>query len=289
MIPAEFEYAAPQTVPEAITFLQKNKEAKILSGGQSLIPLMRFRLASPPFLIDINRIPGLSYIREEGGWLRIGALVRENELEDSPMIKERYPLLYETSLSVADPLVRNLATLAGNLAHADPANDHPATMLAYRAQVVATGPKGPRTIAIDDFFTGTFSTTLAPDEILTEIRIPTPSAGSAGTYKKLERKVGDFATAGVAVQLNLDASGKVQQIGIGLTNVGPKALRAKRSEDLLRGKTPDSQLIAQAGQLAQEDSSPGNDLRGPEEYKRNVVRVLTMRALDQALQKAKGG
>ena len=288
MIPAEFEYAAPQTVPEAIAFLQNNKEAKILSGGQSLIPLMKFRLATPPLLVDINRIRGLDYIREEGGWLRVGALVREAELEDSPIVQSKYMLLLETSSSIADPLVRNLATLAGNLAHADPANDHPAAMLAYRAQVVATGPKGQRTIGIDDFFTGAFSTVLASNEILTEVRIPTPPPHSGGAYQKLERKVGDFATAGVAVQLNLDGKGNIQQIGIGLTNVAATALRAKRSEDVLRGKSPDAKLIAQAGQLAQQDCDPGNDLRGSEEYKRNMVRVLTMRALEQALARARG-
>ncbi len=288
MIPAEFQYAAPKTLPEAIAFLRENRDAKILSGGQSLIPLMKLRLATPALLVDLNRVSGLDYIREEKDWLLIGALVRESELEDSPLIRSRYTLLYETSNSVADPLVRNMATLAGNLAHADPANDHPAAMLAYRAEVVATGPKGKRTIPIDHFFTGPFTTTLSPAEILTEVRIPAPPARSGGAYLKMERKVGDFATAAVAVQLNLDNAGKIRQIGIGLTNVGPTALRAKRSEDLLRGKTPDEQLIAQAGQFAQEDCQPGNDLRGNEEYKRNLVRVLTVRALNTALERARG-
>ena len=249
--------------------------------------MLKFRFATPALLVDINRIPGLDYIREDRGWLVIGALVRESELEESPLIRNKYPLLFETSHSVADPLVRNLATLAGNLAHADPANDHPATMLAYRAEVVATGPKGTRTIKIDDFFQGPFMTALASDEILTEVHVPNPVAHSGGADLKMERKVGDFATAGVAIQLNLDNGGKIQQIGIGLTNVGPTALRAKRSEQVLRGKKPDEKLIAQAGQLAQEDCRPGNDLRGSEEYKRNVVRVLTMRAIEKALERAK--
>jgi carbon-monoxide dehydrogenase medium subunit len=160
-------------------------------------------------------------------------------------------------------------------------------MLAYRAQVVATGPKGNRTIPIDPFFTGMFMTALASDEILTEIRLPVPPPHSGGAYFKLERKVGDFATAGAAVQLSLDASGMIQEIGIGLTNVGPTAIRAKRSEDLLRGKTPDERLIAQAGQFAQEDCQPSADLRGSEEYKRNLVRVLTMRAIHRALERAR--
>lgn len=292
MIPAEFKYAAPKTVSEAITFLQSNPDAKILSGGQSLIPLMRFRLANPAFVVDINGIVGLGYIREEGGWLRIGATVREDDLDNAPIVRARYPLLHDTARVIADPLVRNRATVCGNLAHADPANDHPATMLAYRAQVVATGPKGERVIPIDEFFLGLFTTTLASDEILTEVRIPVapPHNGGAprsgGAYMKMERKVGDFATAGVAVQLNLDASGQVEQVGIGLTNVGPAPLRAPRSEELLRGKRPDADLIARASRMAQQDCMPSADLRGPEDYKRNLVRVLMTRALNKALERA---
>ncbi|MGE5262465.1 MAG: FAD binding domain-containing protein [Acidobacteriota bacterium] len=288
MIPAEFQYAAPKTVTEAVALLQTNPDAKILSGGQSLIPLMRFRLATPSLLVDINNIVGLGYIREEGGWLRIGATVREDDLDNAPIVRSKYPLLRETSRVIADPLVRNRATLCGNLAHADPANDHPATMLAYRAEVVATGPKGERVIPVDGFFIGLFTTTLASDEILTEVRVPMPPRRSGGAYSKMERKVGDFATAGVAVQLNLDEAGAIEEIGIGLTNVGPTPIRARRSEDVLRGNKADENLIAQAGRFAQEDCEPSSDLRGPEEYKRNLVRVLTMRAINTALERAKG-
>ncbi len=286
MIPAEFNYAAPATIAEAIALLQSNQDAKVVSGGQSLIPMMRFRLATPPFLVDINRIVGLGYIREEGDWLRIGATVREDDLDNAPIVRAKYLLLHDTSRVIADPLVRNRATLCGNLAHADPANDHPATMLAYRARVVATGPQGERVIPIDEFFQGPFMTALAPDEILTQVRIPVAPPHNGGAYKKMERKVGDFATAAVAVQLNLTAEGLIEQIGIGLTNVGATALRATRSEDLLRGNKPEDQLIAQAAQLAQEDCEPGADLRGPEEYKRHLVRVLTVRAINAALERA---
>ncbi|HZQ09793.1 MAG TPA: xanthine dehydrogenase family protein subunit M [Anaerolineae bacterium] len=288
MIPAQFQYAAPTSLPDAIALLRANHDAKILSGGQSLIPLIKFRLAQPPFIVDINNIGGLDYLREENGWLKIGALCRESELEDSALVKQKYPLLHDTTLSVADPIVRNRATIAGNLAHADPANDHPATMLAYRAQVVATGANGNRTIPIDQFFVGLFATTLAPDEILTEVQIPMPKARSGGAYMKMERKVGDFATAGVAVQLNLDAAGKIEQIGIGLTNVGTQAIRAKRSEDALRGEMPEARWIERAALFAQEDCDPSADLRGSVEYKRNLVRVLTMRALQKAVERAKG-
>lgn len=287
MIPAQFQYAAPSSLPDAIALLQSNHDAKIVSGGMSLIPLMKFRLANPAMLVDINNIGGLDYIREEGGWLKIGALVRETGLEDSKLVQSNYPLLYDTSLSVADPIVRNRATLAGNLAHADPANDHPAAMLAYRAQVVATGSKGNRTIAIDDFFTGLFSTVLSSDEILTEVQIPMPKPRSGGSYMKMERKVGDFATAGVAVQLTLDAAGKVESIGIGLTNVGIQAIRAKRSEDALNGEMPEASM-ERAALFASEDCEPSADLRGSADYKRNLVRVLTMRAIEKAVQRAKG-
>lgn len=288
MIPAQFHYAAPTSIPDAIALLKSNPDAKILSGGQSLIPLMKFRLAQPAMLVDLNNIGGLDYIRAENGWLKIGALAREADLEESALVRHSYPLLYDTTLSVADPIVRNRATLAGNLAHADPANDHPATMLAYRAQVVATGTGGNRTIAIDDFFKGLFATALAPEEILSEVQIPQPKARSGGAYMKMERKVGDFATAGVAVQLNLDASGKIEQIGIGMTNVGLQALRAKRSEDALRGEMPEAKWIERAAMFAQEDCDPNQDLRGSVEYKRNLVRILTMRAIQKAVERAKG-
>src|SRR5215475_8440506 len=181
MIPPAFEYLRPSTIPEAVALLQQyGDEAKILSGGQSLIPMMKLRLARPAYLIDINRIAGLSYIKEEDGHLKIGGLTREAELENSPLIRSRFPIILDTAHVIADPQVRNLATLAGNLAHGDPANDHPATMLALGASVVATGPRGERVIAVSDFFKGLFTTALETNEILTEIRIPVPPARSGG-------------------------------------------------------------------------------------------------------------
>src|SRR5499426_751841 len=221
MIPAAFEYHAPGTIGEATALLAKlGEDAKVLSGGQSLIPYMKLRLASPAHLVDINGIPGLSGIRESDGVLRIGALTRESELEESEIVRSRYPLLHDTSKVIADPLVRNLATVGGNLAHGDPANDHPATMLALGAEVVAVGPKGKRRIPIASFYTGPFETALEADEILTEIRVPVPAPRSGGAYLKLERKVGDFATAAVAVQIALDENGACEHAGVGLTNVG---------------------------------------------------------------------
>ena len=290
MIPRSFEYSAPSTLNEAVSLLQQlGPDAKILSGGQSLIPMMKLRLASPPHIVDINRIPGLDYIKEEAGVLRIGALVRESDLEHSDLVRSRFPILADTTAVIADPLVRNQATVCGNLAHGDPANDHPATMLALGASAVAIGPTGEREIPVEKFFPGLFTTALQPDEILKEIRIPIPPPSSGGAYLKLERKVGDYATAGVAVQVTLDGSGACSRAGIGLTNVGFTPIKATKAEASLQGKTLDKATIQQAAQLAAGESQPMDDIRGSAEYKRDLVRVLTSRALVRALARAKGG
>ena len=290
MIPRSFEYSAPGTLNEAVALLQKlGPDAKILSGGQSLIPMMKLRLASPPHIVDINRIPGLDYIKEEAGVLRIGALVRESDLERSDLVRSRFPILADTTSVIADPLVRNQATVCGNLAHGDPANDHPATMLALGASVVAIGPSGEREIPVEKFFPGLFTTALQPDEILKEIRIPIPPASSGGAYIKLERKVGDYATAGVAVQITLDGSGVCSRAGIGLTNVGFTPIKATQAEASLKGKALDKATIQQASQLAASESQPTDDIRGSADYKRDLVRVLTSRALERAVARIKGG
>jgi aerobic carbon-monoxide dehydrogenase medium subunit len=287
MIPAAFDYHAPRSLDEAIALLGKHAGAKVLAGGQSLIPAMRFRLATPEVLIDINNISQLEYIREQGGYLAIGALTRETALEESPIVSEKYPLLFDTAKVVADPLVRQRATVGGNLAHADPANDHPATMLAYGAQVVARGPKGERVIGIDDFFTGLFENALAPGEILTEIRIPSPKPGSSGAYVKIERKVGDYATTAVAVQL--EAVGDVcKAIRIGLTNVSPTPMRAREAEDSIIGQPLSLANLEAAAKLAAAGCDPSSDLRGSAEYKRDVTRVVVKRAILLAHSRVKG-
>jgi carbon-monoxide dehydrogenase medium subunit len=289
MIPPAFEYARPATISDAIALLQKHgDDAKVLSGGQSLIPMMKLRLARPAWLIDINSIPGLAGIHEEGGYLKIGGLTREADIEASELIRSKYPIIHDTARVIADPLVRNLATAGGNLAHGDPANDHPATMLALGAEVAATGPGSVRVIPIDSFFVSIFTTALEPAEILTQIRIPIPPPGSGGAYFKLERKVGDFATAAVAAQITLDSNGTCQRVGIGLTNAGPTPIRARKAEESLRGKKLDNAAIGQAARLAAEESQPSSDLRGPEEYKRGLVKELTRRALMRALERARG-
>ena len=286
MIPAGFEYHAPTTLGEATALLAKlGDDAKVLSGGQSLIPLMKLRLATPAHVVDINGIAGLATLQEADGVLRIGALTRESDLEASDLVRTRYPLLHDTSKVIADPIVRNLATVGGNLAHADPANDHPATMLALGAEVVAAGPKGERRIPIASFFTGPFATALSPDEILVEIRIPQPIARSAGAYLKLERKVGDYATVGVAVHLALD-NGKVGSAGIALTGVGPRNLRATAAEEALAGAELNDDTIKAAAGLAAEAAQPRTDHRGSADYKRSVVRVFTERGLRKAAETA---
>ncbi len=289
MIPSAFDYHAPATLAEAIALLEEHGEvAKVLSGGQSLLPLLKLRLGYATQLVDIGNIPGLEYIREEDGYLKIGGATRESALERSDLIASKYQILHDTAVVVADPLVRNRATIGGNLAHGDPANDHPATMLALGAEVAVVGSKGERVIAITDFFTGLFATALTPDEILTEIRIPMPSDRSGGAYVKLERKVGDFATAASAVQVTLTDGGDMEAVGIGLTAVAPTPVKATEAENFLRGKAPDAETIAEAAKLAAGASSPTADRRGSVEYKRAMVRVLTGRALEKAVARAKG-
>ena len=290
MIPRSFEYFSPRTLDEAVSLLQKlGPEAKILSGGQSLIPMMKLRLVSPPYIIDINHIPGLNYISELNGSLRIGALARESDLEVSPAVTSRFPILVDTTSVIADPLVRNQATVCGNLAHGDPANDHPATMLALGASLVAFGPTGEREIPVESFFTGLFTTALQPDEILKEIKVPIPAPSSGGAYMKIKRKVGDYATAGVAVQITMNGAGVCQRAGVGLTNVGFVPLKAREAEAFLTGKGLDDATIKQAAELASGESQPIDDIRGSAEYKRDLVRVLTTRALNRALKRANGG
>ena len=289
MIPAAFDYHSAKSVADAVALLDKlGDEAKVLAGGQSLLPLLKLRLGQVSHLVDISRIPGLEYIKEEGGFLRIGGGTREVTLERSELIRSKYPILLDTAVVVADPLVRNRATLGGNLAHGDPANDHPATMMALRAQIVAQGPKAERTIPVDEFFLDALTTALKPNEILTEIRIPIPPARSGGAYEKLERKVGDFATAAAAAQLTLGADGKVAQVGIALTNAGPTPVRAAAAETFLRGKAPDTAALADAGTLAAKAAKPSADRRGAEDYKKEMARVLVIRALTRAVQRAGG-
>jgi len=287
--PPRFDYLAPASVEEVVEALgERGGDAKVMAGGQSLLPVLKLRIASVGTIVDLNRVDGLGEIREEDGQLRIGALVRHAEAERSPLLTKRYGLLGATARLVADPLVRNRGTVCGSLAHADPQGDWGSALLAARASVVARGPNGERTIAVDELALGPFMTTLEPDEVITEVRVPDPGPRAGGTYLKLERKIGDFATAAVGVQVSLD-DGHVGEVGIGLTGVGATNLRAKAAEDSLRGSEPTDDAVREAAELAAQAAEPQADHRGTEAYKRNVVRVFCERGLRTAISAAQAG
>jgi carbon-monoxide dehydrogenase medium subunit len=280
MYPASFEYVVPATLEEALDTLGRYEdEAKVLAGGQSLIPLMKLRFAAPRALVDINRLPGLDTLAEEDGGLRIGALVRHKTCERSDLLPGgRWGTLGAAAPLISDPIIRNLGTVCGSLAHADPQGDWGSALLAMDAEVVARGPDGTRTIGLGELFEGPFTTSLAPTEIITEARVPDPGPDAGGTYLKLERKVGDYATVGVAVHLSM-ADGKVGKAGIALTAVGPTNLRATAAEQALAGAELTDEAIAEAARLAAEAAQPYSDTRGSADYKRTVVRVFTERGL----------
>jgi carbon-monoxide dehydrogenase medium subunit len=283
MHPPRFDYVAPRELGEVLERLAEHgDEAKVLAGGQSLIPLLKLRFAAPALLLDVNRVPGLDTLAEQDGWLRVGALVRHRDAERSALLRERYPAMAAAAPQVSDPLVRNLGTVCGSLCHADPSGDWGAVMIALRGALVARSRDGERTIPARELFTSPFETVLRPDELVVEARVPAPAGGRAGgAYLKLERKVGDFATAAVAVHLSMD-DGHIGQAGIGLTAVGPTNLAATEAEALLAGAAPGEELFREAAELAAQAAQPSDDQRGPAAYKRNVVRVFTERGLRAA-------
>ncbi|MEA2622485.1 MAG: aerobic carbon-monoxide dehydrogenase medium subunit [Chloroflexota bacterium] len=288
MYPPSFEYHVATSFADATQLLVDLEGAKLLAGGCSLIPLMKFRLAQPPHLVDLNRIPGARYVIEDDGVLRIGALTRESEVERSAVVLRRYPILAEVSAVIADPLVRNMGTIGGNLAHGDPANDHPAAMLALGAELLVQGREGMRTIPCAAFFLDLFETALQPDEVVVEIRIPAPAAGSGAAYVKFERQVGDFAIAGAAVNLRL-ADGRIRDAAISLTNAGPVPSRMAAAEDALNGSTGDPGTLEAAARLAAAGCEPWTDLRGSVTVKRQLAGVAVKRAVTAALARARGG
>jgi carbon-monoxide dehydrogenase medium subunit len=286
MIPREFEYHAPTSIPDALGLLEQfGDEAKLLAGGHSLLPMMKLRFAQPGHLIDLGKIAELKGIREDGGTLRIGAMTTENELIWSPLLQQKCPLLVEAARLVSDPKVRYKGTLGGDISHGDPANDHPAIMLALGASFVLRSPSGERVVPADGFFVGTYDTLLAPGEIMTEIRIPLPAAGTGSCYAKLKRKVGDFATAAAAVTLRMEGE-TVHEVAIALTNVGPTALKAVAAEASLRGKALTDASIAEAARLAMSICDPVADQRGDVEYKIAMAGEMTQRALRTARSRA---
>jgi carbon-monoxide dehydrogenase medium subunit len=286
MYPARFDYEVPRTVEEAVTVLtERGEDARVLAGGQSLIPMMKLRFATPAALVDVNRLPGLDRIEEVDGQLRLGALVRHNAVAASDLVRARNHVMAAAAPWIADPLVRNLGTIGGSLAHADPEGDWASVMLACGGEVVATGSAGERVIPVGDLITDMFTTSLRPGELLTEVRVPIPTRPHGGAYLKLERKVGDYATVAVATQLELDG-GRIAGAGIALTSVAPTNLKATEAEQALVGEEPGDELFAEAADLAARAASPRSDVRGSADYKRDVVRVFVRRGLARAAELA---
>jgi aerobic carbon-monoxide dehydrogenase medium subunit len=287
MYPARFEYVAPTTIDEVLGILgDRGDDAKVLAGGQSLIPMMKLRFAFPEMLVDINRVPGLDYIDEADGQLRVGALVRHNDVVASEVVGRVNHTMASAAPWISDPLVRNLGTVAGSVAHADPLGDWGSVMLACGADVVARSTSGERVIPMADFITGPFTTALEPTELVTELRVPNYAGRGGGAYMKLERKVGDYATVGVATRLDLDGGGKVAAAGVALTSVAPNNIKAVDAEQALVGQTPSEALFAEAAELAARAAEPKDDVRGTPEYKREMVRVFTRRGLTKSLELA---
>jgi carbon-monoxide dehydrogenase medium subunit len=288
MLPAAFDYRAPTTLVEAVEILhQRGDDAKVMAGGQSLIPLLKLRFAQPALVVDIGRLPNLAGVELRDGHIRIGTLTRHVDVERNRELVSLCPILPEAAHWIADPLVRNKGTVGGSICHADPSGDWGSVMLALGADFVAHSQSGERVIHAADFFQGPFTTALEPDEVLTEIRIPLGSGHSAGAYQKLERKVGDFATVAVAVQVELDG-GKVSRAGIGLTSVGATNLKATAAEKALVGHEPTDAVIAEAAKLAAAAAEPKEDIRGSVAFKKDIVRVFVQRGLKSAVARARG-
>lgn len=282
MIPPEFDYHAPTSVSEAVNLLdQLGDDAKLLAGGHSLLPMMKLRFAEPAHLIDLNRIPQLRGIREEGGLIKIGAMTVENEVMNSALLKEKAPLLPKAVAWIADPQVRNRGTIGGDIAHGDPANDHPAIAMALDATFILQGPNGERSVKAVNFFQGTYMTDMAANEILTEIQFAPLAPNTGCAYVKLKRKTGDWATAAAAIVLQMTA-GKVSMVRIGLTNVADTAIRATKAEALLLGKALDEQTLNEVAAAVRDACNPAEDLRGDVEYKTMMAGEMTKRALVQA-------
>jgi carbon-monoxide dehydrogenase medium subunit len=287
MYPAPFEYLAPNGISEAIALLkQHGDDAKLLAGGQSLVPMMKLRVARPKYLIDIHRIADLNYIREDDCDIRCGAMTCHVEIEESPLLRKKITMLCEAASKIGDTQVRNRGTIGGGLVEADPAGDYGPVVLALNAKLKCVGPKGERIIAAEDFFTFAYTTALESDEILTEVIFPLPDRSSAGVYLKLDRVAGDFAITSAAVQLGLDKDGPCNHIGIGVTGAGAVPQKAVSVETLLRGKVITSSLIDQAGRLIQEGADPIEDLRGSASYKKKALSAILRRAIEESVRQA---
>ncbi len=288
MIPGQFDYVRPADLTEALRILEDREgEAKLLSGGYSLLPLIKLRLAQPGLLVDLRDVAGLDGIAETDAELRIGARATHRMIHEAPVVRDHYPLLRDVTAVIGDPQVRNWGTIGGSVAHADPASDWPAVLLATRATIACRSQAGERTIAAREFFLDTFTTAIEPTEVLTEIRIPRRPRGAGGAYAKLERKVGDFATAAVASVVVLGSDGRIELAGIGLTAVAEAPFAATDAEAVLAGNAPSEEVFRRAGAAAAAQSRPVGDVRGPVDYKRAMVAELTVRSLRTAVERAR--
>ena len=288
MIPAQFEYEAPATLDQAIALLaQRPDEAKVLAGGHSLIPAMKLRLAQPQLVVDLGRIKDLSYIREQGDQILIGAMTTHYQIESSTKLKEICPLLPECASHIGDVQVRNKGTIGGSLAHSDPAGDWPASILALRGQLIAVGKNGERTIQADDFFVDLLTTALEPGEILREIRIKKPTGRFGQSYQKVHHPASGFAVVGVAVALTFNSNNSCESAGVGITGVASKAYRASGVESALNGRTLDDQAILSAASHACDGIDVNSDLYASVEYRQHLAEVYTKRALADALARAR--
>ena len=287
MIPTAFEYHSPSSLDEAITLLgQLGDDAKVLAGGHSLVPLMKLRLAAPAYLVDITKVPGLRGIHQSGNSLEIGALTTHYEIESSQVVREVLPVLADTAKLIGDVQVRNRGTIGGALAHADPAADYPAPILALNAELIVVGPSGQRTIKATDFFVDLLTTALQTGEIISSVRVPIPSAGTGASYQKFPHPASRYAIAGVAAVVRLNDDGSVASAAIGVTGAGTKAIRATAAETQLVGKKLDDSVVAAAGASAAEAIEPVGDIHASEEYRRHLVREFTARALRAAAAQA---
>jgi aerobic carbon-monoxide dehydrogenase medium subunit len=287
MYPTSFEYLAPKSMGEAVELLtQYGEDAKVLAGGQSLVPMMKLRVSRPKYLIDINRIADLAYVREQNGKLHCGAMTRHVQMEESPLLNEQIPMLSQAASVIGDAQVRNRGTLGGALVEADPSGDWGPVVLALNAQMKCVGSQGERLISATDFFTFAYTAALESNEILTEIIFPVPNGGAVGTYAKLERVAGDFAIASAAVQMRLDSDGVCRSIGVGVTGGASVPQKAFSVETLLSGKKITPEIINEAAHIVQEDADPIEDLRGSAAYKKKALAAILKRALRDAVQKA---
>ncbi len=287
MIPAQFEYHRPTSLTEALQLLQRLPEARLLAGGHSLLPMMKLRLVTPAHLIDLGRLGDLRYIREEGGAVAIGALATHWMVESSPLVRQKAPVLAEAAGRIGDVQVRNVGTIGGSLAHADPAADYPAAVLALEAQLVAEGPAGSRTIPATEFFTGMFTTALRPDEILTRVTVPPLPARTGGAYLKFPHPASGFAVVGVAAVVTLDGRARCERARIGITGVGPTAYRARAVEDALAGAALDEKTVAAAAGLAAQGVDVNEDLFASADYRAHLAQVFTRRAVLAAAERAR--